>query len=464
MNKLLWELIKSWNCIDGQENSTSEIVNWISVRNREVQVEMNKISLENCKNWLYDNEQGCIRSENNSFFRIMGIMESSCGEVTCEQPIILQNEIGYLGIVCKKVNGMLHFLMQAKIEPGNINKIQISPTIQATKSNFTQKHGGKKPEYLNYFVYSKRHTIVVDQLQSEQSLRFYKKRNRNIIVLTEDEIEVLPSHRWMTLGQIKQLMKVDNLVNMDTRTVLSCIPYSLYSLDDGERQMLADMFSDTALYCSIFEGSKDVLLPNIFSYINDRKMFDKTATKLVPIYSLKDWHMTDNEFVKDERYPFKVVFYDIAIEGREVTRWSQPLFEAIGMATFGLFTCVHHGIRKFLVHALHEAGSFDGLELAPSVQLEEGNRKSSEDYVTELFCKIQKKFPERIKYSVILSEEGGRFYQEQNYNVILEVGFEELSALPEGYFWADYRSLNLLVQVNNCLNIQLRNLLSLLEV
>ena len=55
--------------------------------------------------------------------------------------------------------------MQAKIEPGNINKIQLSPTIQATKSNFTQKHGGRKPNYLEYFLNAVDHEIIVDQIQ-----------------------------------------------------------------------------------------------------------------------------------------------------------------------------------------------------------------------------------------------------------------------------------------------------------
>ena len=76
----------------------------------------------------------------------------------------------------------------------------------------------------------------------------------------------------------------------------------------------------------------------------------------------------------------------------------------------------------------------------------------------------QYKKKERTLYDVILSEEGGRFYQEQNRNVILELSPEEFRSPPPGYFWADYRLLNLLTQVNNCLNIQLRNLLSLLEV
>ena len=71
---------------------------------------------------------------------------------------------------------------------------------------------------------------------------------------------------------------------------------------------------------------------------------------------------------------------------------------------------------------------------------------------------------EGILLDVLLSEEGGRFYHEQNRNVIMEVEIEELGELPEGYFWVNYSSLNYLVQVNNCLNIQLRNLLSLLEV
>ena len=32
--------------------------------------------------------------------------------------------------------------MRANVEPGNINKLQISPSVQATKSNY-RVHGGK---------------------------------------------------------------------------------------------------------------------------------------------------------------------------------------------------------------------------------------------------------------------------------------------------------------------------------
>ena len=38
----------------------------------------------------------------------------------------------------------------------------------------------KGSDLLSYFINSKKHTIIVDQIQSEQSSRFLKKRNRNI--------------------------------------------------------------------------------------------------------------------------------------------------------------------------------------------------------------------------------------------------------------------------------------------
>ena len=69
-----------------------------------------------------------------------------------------------------------------------------------------------------------------------------------------------------------------------------------------------------------------------------------------------------------------------------------------------------------------------------------------------------------VMISVVLSEEGGRFYHEQNKNVIIEIDEADLPTLPEDYIWTDYATLNYLTQVNNCLNIQLRNLLSLIKI
>lgn len=458
MNDTLLSIIYSWLKKDSEVSKTSDILAWILERNKNTHVEINKISLDNCSPWYYDEIDGSIHNQNNSFFSIVG-----CRNNEIEQPIILQNEIGYLGIICKEIDGIMHFLMQAKIEPGNINCVQISPTIQATKSNFTQKHGGNKPPYLDYFLNASNYEIVVDQIQSEQASRFYKKRNRNIIIRVEEDIEILPNFRWMTLGQIKELMKEDNLVNMDTRTVLSCIPFSKLKLSDKELIELNKKFTNKALFNSIFVGSSKNELPTIYQYLNNQKMFFEDETKLFSLNDLKSWHMQNNEYVYEKDYPYKVVFCDITIEGREVKHWAQPLFEANGIATFGLICCEVDGMLKFLVKAKKEIGSFDILELGPTIQKETIEIENNDDEITKLFfAKLKNK--DNIIFDHLLSEEGGRFYHEQNRNILLKIDKKDLPKIPDKYFLVDFKTLNELVQINNTLNIQLRNLLSLLEV
>lgn len=462
MNQTLFSIAQSWCISDSQINPTDAILSWIAERNKTVSVEIHKVPPEENGFWFYDQNEGCIRNQNRSFFTITGYRQT-IKDVVISQPIILQEEIGYLGIICQEINGVMHFLMQAKIEPGNVNKIQLSPTIQATKSNFTQKHGGKMPPYLEYFLDATKYEVVVDQIQSEQSSRFYKKRNRNIIIRVDEEIPVLPSHKWMTLGQIKRLMHQDNLVNMDTRTVLSCIPFSKLELSRMELLSLLYGFSDKPLFCSVFEGEGENRLPQIYQEINNQKMFDETKRQLVPLHKLTDWEMKNGEFICKHPAPFKVIFCDISIEGREVKRWTQPLFEATGVATFGLICCEENGILKFLVKVMPEAGCFDGVELGPTIQQEAVELHPKEDAISKFFWdRLENK--KGIFFDHLLSEEGGRFYHEQNRNVLIRVKKDELPELPKGYFLLDYRTLNELVQINNSLNIQLRNLLSLLEV
>lgn len=440
-------------------NTYEEIISWIKLLNSQIHVEIRKTALENMDFWFYDRDTGEIVNKDRSFFQIKGIELKGAGRDKT-QPIIIQNEIGYLGMICKEFNGALHFLMQAKIEPGNLNKIQLSPTIQATKSNFTQKHGGSKPRYLSYFLNAGSYCILADQIQSEQSSRFLKKRNRNIIIkLDDDDIQVLPNFKWISFYQLKRLMAVDNLVNMDTRTVLSGIPY--FRLEQDIKPSEAeDYFTDISLYHSMREPVDMGIFSDIYHYINNYKMFDESETALVPLYSLNNWEEKNGEFVCKEPYNFKLIFCDIEIEGREVKRWSQPLFAATGIATFGLFTCKDGGIRKFLVKAKPEIGCFDRLELAPSVQ-KEFVEQDEPNEIERLFEKLLKN-GENILYDHYLSEEGGRFYQEQNRNVILEIDKKDIPSVPQGYFWVDYALLNRLIQINNCLNIQLRNLLAVL--
>lgn len=459
----LMRLIESWATTDNPFNSTEDILAWIEEKNKAVKVDIKKISYDYTgENWHYDSEKGEIRNKNGSFFQIKGLQKVIDSQVVLEQPIFIQNEIGYLGIIGKEIDGVLYFLMQAKIEPGNINKIQISPTIQATKSNFMQAHGGKVPAYLEYFSNKRSYEIIVDQIQSEQSSRFLGKRNRNIIIVVNDDIEVLESHKWMTLGQIKQLMSYDNLVNMDTRTVISCIPFSLRDFSYKELSHIRTLFSNEPFYNSAFFGNPGSEINKIYQFMNEVKMLDKSEIKLVDLFSMESWEKKDNE-ISSKQGSFKVVYCDIEIEGREVRRWQQPLFEAIGQSIFGLIYCIDENVQKFLIQTKSEVGCFDKIEIGPSVQLDPVDNPNS-SLVDALFT-YNFSHKKGVEFNGLFSEEGGRFYQEQNRNVIMRIKKDDLpDPLPEGYFWADFQTLNILIQFNNCLNIQLRNLLSILNI
>lgn len=459
-NLSLVRIFESWATTNNPMNSTEELLTWIAQKNSETKINIKKIDYAYDGFWYYDKEKMGILNRNGSFFQIKGLVKKEDGGAY-EQPIIIQNEIGYLGIIGKVINGVLYFLMQAKIEPGNVNKIQISPTIQATKSNFMQAHGGKQPAYLEYFSNKHSYEIVADQIQSEQSSRFLGKRNRNIIIIVDDDVEALESHRWMTLGQIKQLMHYNNLVNMDTRTVISCIPFSLRDFTYRELSHIKGLFSKDSFFNSMFFGGGGSYINKIYQYMNEVKMLDKTDVDLVDLFSLNAWTLKNGEFSSPSG-EFKIVYCDIEIEGREVRRWQQPLLQAIGESTFGLIYCIDHDIMKFLIQTKSEVGCFDKIEIGPSVQL------GSNDYmhtniVDDLFIANARKGA-GVEFEGIFSEEGGRFYHEQNHNVIMQIQKDDLKVLPNGYFWVDFQTINILIQFNNCLNIQLRNLLSILEL
>lgn len=459
---------RSWLAKEGL-NTFESLHEWVMERNENTPVEIRRINLSDCAPWHYDEQLGRITNATGSFFQIAGLRRYernlATGErrVVAEQPILLQDEIGYLGIICKEFDGVMHFLMQAKIEPGNVNKVQVSPTIQATRSNFLQLHGGGKPAYLDYFLHSERHGLVVDQIQSEQAARFLGKRNRNVVVLVDEDIEVLPTHMWMTLGQIKMLMRYDNLVNMDTRTVLSCLPWSFWG--EPEEGVL-DGQAISPLVASVLADLDMRQVNEAYVRLNNYKMFDTSETELVSLASLEDWEMRPDEVCHKVGYPFRVIYCDIAIEGREVKRWTQPLFEAQGKAFFGLLACDFDGVQRFLVRLHPEIGCFDRVELGPTVQREAGS--AVERTLPESLFMGYVKRGEGVLSDVILSEEGGRFFCEENRNVVVGLTGcpDELrpEALPEDFLWLDFATLNLLVRANNVLNIQLRNLMSLLDM
>lgn len=462
--------LKSALTLENPFNTTNEVLDWVKKRNDEVNVNIKRIDFDAMNNWSLDKEKGAVVHSSNKFFSIQGLeVITNYGErKTWSQPIINQPEIGYLGFITKVYKGILYFLVQTKIEPGNVNYVQLSPTIQATKSNYTQVHGGKTPNYLEYFVNAKPDEILIDQLQSEQGARFLKKRNRNIIIKTEDDITALEDFKWLTLGQIKLLMKKDNIINMDTRTVISGISFGNYSANtiDFYNAMNTDRNSiEFKLLTSALVQDQSLFSFNqIIYWLTAQKVRYELSINKKSLMQLEDWNITKNTIEhKDKRF-FKVIGVNVEIGNREVTSWHQPLVEPCDEGICAFIIKEINGIIHFLVQAKLEAGNFDILEIAPTVQCssvysENESELNKIPYLSDIL-KVNKS---HIIFDTLQSEEGGRFYREQNRNMIVKMDDTFSNEVPENFTWLTLNQLKKFIVFNNYVNIQARSLISALS-
>lgn len=447
--------------------STKEVLDWMKSQNEEVQSEINQIPISILRGWKYRNDR--IRHDTNCFFSIDGIRINTNyrGVSTWDQPIINQPEIGFLGFVVKKIQGVYHFLMQAKIEPGNLNIVQLSPTLQATRSNYTRVHQGASPKYLEYFIGEKDVYVLVDQLQSEQGARFLHKRNRNIIVEIDenDNIETYDGFIWLSLGQIKELISYPNVLNMDTRTVISCITYGNYSEHSLKLMSLLleknKEISDNYLYSVLSADNHLHELQDIIQWITSLKFKYELSVNSIGISKMQNWIYDGNTIYHEDHKYFDVIGVNVKIGNREVISWDQPMVRSAQEGLMGFLVKKINGIYHFLVQAKLESGNFDVIEMAPTVQCLTGNyRKGHNEYTIPFLEYFMNAKKEDIWYSTYQSEEGGRFFQEQNLNIIVEVGDDFPTDVDENYCWLTLNQMMSFVTYNNYLNIAARSLLS----
>ena len=427
---------------------TGDLAGWLEERRRAHSFRIDRIPFRDLEGWSFEPSTGNLAHATGRFFKIEGIwVESNYGTVPrWSQPIINQPEIGILGILARKVNGVLYFLMQAKMEPGNINTVQLAPTLQATRSNFTRAHRGRTPPYLEYFTGRAGLRPLVDVLQSEQGGRFLRKRNRNMIVEVDDEVPVLEDYCWLTLGQILRLIRMDNVVNMDARTVIGSIPFALDTrragLDGGN------------------EGSLHAI-ESILSWFTELKFRYDLNVERIPLKYVQNWTRLDDCIRHENGQYFSVIAVRVCAENREVGYWTQPIIKPVGEGIVAFLIKRINGVMHYLVQAKVEPGNFDVLEMAPTVQCLTGNYSAVPPSSRPPFLDYVLTVPrDRIRLSTLQSEEGGRFFHEANRNLVVEAGDGFPVEVPDEYIWMTLPQLKTLIQFNNFINVEARCLLA----
>jgi len=414
---------------------------WVMNRLQRPTVKVTLQSLTKLHRWLIDPDTGNIQHDTDQFFSITGVTvrHRTPAKVLCwDQPIIEQPEIGILGILTKRINGILHFCLQAKEEPGNINSMQLSPTVQATYSNYTKAHGGTSPLFLEQFLAATREQILFAKLQSEDGGRFLFKSNRNMIVLVgNEEFSKLPhGYIWLSLRQIARLLKTNNLIHACTRSVISALITS----------------AGAEANCSIDPSA----LAEIVQWLDDQKANNHILVKRTGLKTLNEWHLDhQGYFSHDERRFFRIIGIKVSSTSREISSWAQPILVNPRQGIIGLLTRKIHGDRQYLMQAKAEVGNRSLVQLGPTVQFTPGNYIGN-SRLTKPFLFDEFSFPTRyaVLHESSQSEEGARFFRENHLHRILEMPADVELELPEDFRWVSETHLRFFLhlgeQVNSC--------------
>jgi oxidase EvaA len=215
-----------------QTGDLDDFKRWFLKQQRDCSLSYTDIPLLDCKGWRYNETLGRFEHDSKEFFYLQGLrITNTIGREVVggwDQPIITQVGFngGILGLLRAKINGIPHYLVESKAEPGNPDKVQICPTLQATFSNIKQAHGGKRPRFVEFFEHrdgSESDTLFC-QWMSEDGGRLHQKRNKGILVevaISEFPTELPETFRWVSLFQLKELIKQNSWVSPHIRGVIS---------------------------------------------------------------------------------------------------------------------------------------------------------------------------------------------------------------------------------------------------
>jgi oxidase EvaA len=425
---------------------------WFTARRNEQRMVVRQMPLDDLAGW-HTLPTGDLAHRSGRFFSLRGLRVRTDEMSSWSQPIIVQPEIGVLGIVMREFDGVLHCLMQAKLEPGNVDGMQLSPTVQATRSNYLRVHGGQAPTYLE-LMRAGGGRVLADSLQSEQASWFLRKFNRNLVVETTADVPLAENFCWLTLGQISRLLQRPNLVNMDSRTVLAAMPATAPDSDaDDFRGALCRSVAGSG---SVPRGGGDD--PGaVAAWLTEVRFRRELIQEIVPMNTVPQWRRRDGEIRRDDGRFFRIIGVDVQAD-REVGSWSQPLLAPVGTGLAALLVRRVDGVLQVLLQARVKAGTSQVAELAPTVLANPANYEKPPRFLDAVLAAP----PSAVRYDVAQSEEGGRFHHAVTRNLVIEVGEDDVDVPPD-YRWVTLREAAALLEHPGYLGVEARTIIACLR-
>ena len=382
---------------------------WFDTQKKENRITIKIKKLKNLKNWNFNNK--LIYHHSRKFFKIIGIdVMSNLEGKNWDQPIIVQNELGILGIIKDRIKK--RYLLQAKVEPGNKNKLQLSPTVQATRSNYQRVHGGKQIPFLKFFL-NKKKTFIS---QSEQGYRYLFKFNNNSLIETSKKIKVFKNFYWFSKKDLEQLIEKKNILNMDTISVFSSF-VTKNKIDFPLQKM-----------------------NEINEWLKGKDKKYKLKIKIKPLINLKHWKVKPLSIVHKDKKHFSIIGIKINANKREVKEWEQPIVKGKEMGFVGYLMKEFNKTNHYLCRYNKKPG-LKKSTLSCSVNTSDLKNYRKGNNLINFQKKILKNYflnknNKLVKiYDNILSDEGGRFYNCEIRYKALKLTKNISLKIPQNYIW-----------------------------
>jgi oxidase EvaA len=445
-----------------------EISAWLHHQRLQSCLEVKRIPFSDCLGWSF--HHGSLVHESGGFFSVRGcrFKGSNPGHFDFSMPMIDQPEVGLLGFVVRKDAHGWQWLLQAKTEPGCVGGTQIGPTVQATRSNWLRRHGGKPTPLLELFMApDPGGELITDVEQSEQGDRFLGKYNRNAVVRVDEDLAPPEGGqwRWFPAGQLVVALGENTVVNTDSRSVLWCSDWRLL-LPPGQDVPFQGWqgrggFEEALLNSSLVPTGKDGDPSGFHSAcaaLEAMRAHTTVDVEFQPLEALQGWTFDDLGLHCDQPeggwYDLRAV--SVRARDREVPSWCQPMLESTAEQKVVLLCASKQGVLHFAFNLSAEPGFQDGVQFAPSLVTGPGHGNPPE------WLEASADPGSIIRAATCQSDEGGRFLNSVAVYQILEVPAEWIDLPAHHGIWVTLSAAHRMASTRSLLNNELRSILSML--
>tara|TARA_B100000780_G_C21097261_1_gene442601 strand:- start:878 stop:1579 length:702 start_codon:yes stop_codon:yes gene_type:complete len=206
----------------------------------------------------------------------------------------------------------------------------------------------------------------------------------------------------------------------------------------------------------ISSSIEDQDISKTLKWLKKKNLENKMKVKRIPINQLKDWSTKNNGNIfhkSSQFFSIEGVKIQSAVE-REVKTWDQPILSQKHGGILAILTRENSsGVIEFLLFARKEPGD-KNLKFCPSFSATQSNMNRAhggkKTLLTDIILNVSKK---NIIGSTIHFEEGARFWQKPNKNLLINISLSDQKKIKnKNFIWLNLSQIKKLNLINGIIN------------